>query len=310
MTQCRPATTAQTELLEALITSGHILPTGVPGIVGWGEEFECIRQAVGALIDREGVVDRPEYMRFPPALPRHVLEDNGYFESFPHLAGTIFIFDGSEADATALAEKTASGEDWSSYQQRSDMALAPAACYPVYPEIARRGPLPAGGVVVSLGAAWVFRHEPAADPSRLQFFHQHEIVRIGDPESVLSWREQWRDRAVELLRSLGLDANAEIANDPFFGRKGRLLATAQRAHELKFEVTVPVGGDSPTAVASFNYHRTHFAESHGLLMADGRLAHTGCLGFGEERIVIALLFTHGVLVAAWPADVRQVLWPD
>ena len=34
----------------------------------------------------------------------------------------------------------------------------------------------------------------------------------------------------------------------------------------------------------------------GLELADGSTAHTACLGFGLERIVIALFRTHGLLV--------------
>ena len=60
--------------------------------------------------------------------------------------------------------------------------------------------------MVDAGGSYVFRHEPSGDPARLQMFHQREIVRIGEPEAVLEWRDAWRDRAVELLRSVGLDA--------------------------------------------------------------------------------------------------------
>ncbi len=66
----------------------------------------------------------------------------------------------------------------------TDLVLTPAACYPVYPAIAARGPLPPGGVTVDAGGAYVFRHEPSGDPARLQMFHQREIVRIGEPETV------------------------------------------------------------------------------------------------------------------------------
>ena len=52
-------------------------------------------------------------------------------------------------------------------------------------------------------------------------FHQREIVRIGEPDDVAAWRDTWRDRAIELLRGLGLDADFDVASDPFFGRSGR-----------------------------------------------------------------------------------------
>ena len=46
-------------------------------------------------------------------------------------------------------------------------------------------------------------------------------------------RDAWRDRAVALLRSIGLDAGADVASDPFFGRSGKLLSRSQKAQALK-----------------------------------------------------------------------------
>ena len=86
-----------------------------------------------------------------------------------------------------------------------------------------------------------------------------------------------------------------------------MLAASQREQELKFEVTVPIAGPEPTAVASFNYHQDHFA-AYGIELDDGSGAHTACLGFGLERIALALFKTHGLEVGSWPADVREELW--
>ena len=88
----------------------------------------------------------------------------------------------------------------------TDLTLMPAACYPVYPAIAHRGALPAGGIFVEAGGCWVFRHEPSQDPARRQMFRQHELVRLGEPETVATWRDEWAKRGLELLRGLGLDA--------------------------------------------------------------------------------------------------------
>jgi len=154
----------------------------------------------------------------------------------------------------------------------------------------------------------VFRHEPSHDPARRQIFHQHELVRIGEPDAVLEWREEWANRGLELLRGLGLDAQLDVANDPFFGRRGRMLAANQQAERLKLELLVQIAGPEPTACASFNHHREHFGQTWGIELSDGSTAHTACLGFGHERIVLALLNTHGLKPDSWPAAARAQLW--
>ena len=73
---------------------------------------------------------------------------------------------------------------------------------------------------------------------------------------------------------------------------------------------VPVISDTePTALCSFNYHQDKFGGEFGIRTADGAVAHTACLGFGMERVTMALFKVHGFDVAAWPADVRSQLWP-
>ncbi len=302
------ATPDQAAFREELLARGLLIDSGVPGLYGRGGAFEDIRQRFDALVRPAAAPDQPETMRFAPLLPRRQLEASGYLHSFPHLAGSVFAFEGRESDAIEQHERASRREDWSAFQRMTDLALVPAACYPVYPALAARGEVPSGGLVVDAGSAWVFRHEPSQDPARMQMFHQRELVRIGSPGEVLEWRDRWSERGLALLRRLGLAAERDFAADPFFGRSGRMLAHNQRQQELKFELLVPLGGIEPTAVSSFNYHREHFAEHYGLLFADGSPAHTACLGFGGERVVLALLFTHGCEPGAWPAEVRHQLW--
>jgi seryl-tRNA synthetase len=136
-----------------------------------------------------------------------------------------------------------------------------------------------------------------------------ELVRIGEPDAVLAWRDGWIERGRELLERLRLDVRSDVAADPFFGRRGRMLALSQVDQALKFELHVPIAGEEPTAVASFNYHQDHFGSLYAIGLAGGGVAHTACLGFGHERMVLALVRAHGTDPATWPADVRGALWP-
>ncbi len=301
------ATDRRPAFLASLVAAGHLVPSGVPGVNGRGATFEAIRLALDDLITRETADQNAEVIHFPPLIPRRDLESSEYLQSFPHLAGTIFGFAGSELEAHEQYAIAHDHGDWSRFQSMTDLVLTPASCYPVYPAIAARPPLGRDGTTIDPGAAYVFRHEPSDDPARLQMFHMRELVRIGDPDQVLPWRDAWVERALALLRDLGLQAETDVAADPFFGRAGRMLAANQREQQLKIEIIVPVAGPEPTAVASFNYHQGYFAELRGIRRADGGVVHTACLGFGHERIVLALLMEHGLDPAHWPAEVLDRL---
>ena len=303
-------TTCEQAFLDELIQQQHFLPSGEPGIYGRGNKFEKVRLAIDSLITSISAEDCPETPRFPPLISRRTLEKAGYLKSFPNLCGAVFSFNGKEAAALDLLERANRGEDWSSHLSMTDVALTPAACYPAYPALALRGPLPIGGITLDLGGCYVFRNEPSGDPARLQVFHQREMVRAGSADQVLAWRELWMARAKQIFDRLNLDAKLDIASDPFFGRGGRLLANSQREQRLKFEILVPIASHEPTAVSSFNYHQEHFGSAFGIRLHDGTTASSACLGFGLERITLALFRKHGLNTASWPRGVTQSLWPE
>ncbi len=292
---------------DGLVRHGLIVPVGVPGAFGRGAVFEDVLERFNALVSQLAREDRAEVYTFPPVISRNVLEKVKYLDSFPHLCGAVYSFFGKEAQAKALAARVNEGKPWGDLLGMTEVVMNPAACYPVYPSFA--GTLPEAGRLVSM-LNWVYRHEPSAEPTRMQSFRVREFVRAGTPQQVLEWRDLWLRRGLELLISLGLAARSAVAADPFFGRGGKLLAVNQKEQQLKFEVLVPVvSAEEPTAVCSFNFHQEHFAATFGIRTGDGRVANTACLGFGLERIVMALIKTHGFEPEKWPAEVRRRLWP-
>lgn len=300
-------TAEQQAFLSDLVAHGHFLPSGEPGIYGRGAGFERVRTGFDALVSRVAAPDAADTPRFPPLIPRRTLERAGYLKSFPNLCGCVHSFAGNEFAAMDLVDKASRAEDWSSHLTPTDVVLVPAACYPAYPATALRGPLPDGGVTLDLGGSYVYRNEPSGDPARLQMFHQREMVRIGNVDDVLEWRERWMKRAAAIFEEVGLDALVEVASDPFFGRGGRLLAKNQREMGLKFEVLVQIASPERTAVTSFNYHQDHFGSVFGIQQHDGSVAHSACLGFGLERVTLALFRQHGINSRDWPHAVRVAL---
>lgn len=293
-----------------LVEHGLVVPTPVRGVWGRGSAFEDIVQRFDALVMRETEGDGAQPMAFPPVLPRTLIEQLGYLDNFPQLAGSVHSFMGSDADGRELARRAHEGGDWESMLAPTDVMLAPAACYPVYPGFS--GLLPEGGRLITV-LGWVFRHEPSDEPTRLQSFRMREFIRMGPPATVVAWRDGWLQRGLDLLQRLGLPVKSDVAADPFFGRTGRMMAAQQVEQRLKFEILVPViSEDRPTAICSFNWHQDHFSGKFGIRTrdtGDEALAHTACLGFGLERVALALVRTHGFDVHAWPEAVRAQLWP-
>lgn len=299
-------TEARKAFLDELFAAGLLVDSGVPGLYGRGHVFEDIVERFEAFIRRVAAGDGAIRLRFPPILSRAAFERTGYMKNMPQLAGTVHSFMGGQAEHVELLKDIEDGKDYSSHQRMTDVVLCPAVCYPLYPT--QRGELPEGGREFEL-CAYCFRHEPSDDPARMQAFRQWEFVRLGSADDVQKWRKRWLDRAEDMLAKVGLDARSSVANDPFFGRTGRMLAANQREQELKIELTIPItSAEKPTACVSVNYHQDLFGSTFGIRMGDAP-AHTGCIGFGLERITLALLKTHGTDPRSWPASVREHLWP-
>lgn len=292
---------------QGLVEHGLIVPVGVLGAFGRSGIFEDVLERFNGLVSQVAKNDGADVFTFPPIIDRKVLERVHYMDSFPHLCGNVYSFFGKESQAKELSQRIHEGKPWNEMLEMTQVVLNPAACYPVYPSFT--GTVPDAGRLVSM-MNWVYRHEPSIEPTRMQSFRVREFVRVGTPDQVVQWRDMWLQRGLDLLRSLGLPARSDVASDPFFGRGGKVLAAGQREQKLKFEVLVPViSEENPTAVCSFNYHQEHFGSTFEIRTPDGKTANTACLGFGLERIVMALFKTHGFDPLAWPADVRAKLWP-
>lgn len=304
-----PTTYDPIEFRDELAASALIHPSTVKGVYGRGAVLEDIINRFDALVMRLTAGDGAEEVTFPPVVPRALIERMGYLDNFPQLIGSIHSFFGTDAQAKAMAQTARDGERWESALDITELMMLPAACYPVYPMFS--GLLSGAGRLITT-KNWCFRHEPSDEPTRLQSFRMREFIRLGAPADVEVWRDQWLQRGLDLLLSLGLPAAADVANDPFFGRVGKMMANSQREQRLKFEILVPVISlEAPTAVCSFNWHQEHFSRKFGIgYGGEGEPAHTACLGFGLERIALALVKTHGVDPATWPAVVRRQLWPE
>lgn len=292
---------------DELVAHRLIVPAGVPGAFGRGPVFEDVLARVDRLILDQASDDAVESLNFPPVIDRDIIERTGYMDSFPNLCGAVHSFVGPEREARAIAQRIAAHEPWGPLLAQTDVVLNPAACYPFYPTCT--GVIPQNGRHVTMDA-WVYRQEPSQDPTRLRAFRVREFVRLGTADVVVAWRDVWLERGLSLLKSLGLPARAAVAADPFFGKGGKMLAAGQVEQKLKFEVLIPVSSDeNPTACCSFNYHQDKFGLAFDIRLPDGGAAHSACLGFGMERVVMALFKTHGFDPVRWPAGARARLWP-
>jgi seryl-tRNA synthetase len=297
--------TEQSSFRDELVTASILVPATSDGIYGRSALYEDIVAAIERLVAVTASSDGATSYRFPPVMPRSVLEQSGYLSSFPDMIGSVFR--GDNADHKRLIEAAQSGGEWTSFLEAADVSLCPAVCHPLYPTL--RGTLPEGGRRYDV-SGWCFRREPSLDPARMQSFRQHDLVYVGDADGARQNRDRWLQLGVEILGSLGLMVETVVANDPFFGRVGRILAENQRAETLKFEIVTPVNSvEHPTAIASANCHLDHFGEPFGIVTADGAVAHSCCFGFGLDRITLALLRTHGVRPEDWPKAARDRLWP-
>lgn len=249
--------------------------------------------------------------RYPTLLAMEALRRSGYPVNFPGLISVTAHIDDSggaspSAIAAALAGRRAGGPGPFAL---SDAVLPPTMCLHIYEQFrldqARPGDYP---VVTARGPA--FRREvDTADPlMRLSEFNIRECVFFGDRAGVWRNREIAQEMAVAVTGDMGLPGRLALAADAFFASPdGDRKRQVQRMTKAKYELLCPAGDGTEVAVASFNYSGRKFVESYDLNA--GPEVVSGCLGFGLERMAMALARQHESVSAA-DAVVTRVLDGD
>jgi seryl-tRNA synthetase len=280
-------------------------PMGVDGVYGRTGAYEAVVEGLQLYVSTL----RPrgaEVFRFPPVVSRALIEKSGYLKSFPHLLGCVCSLGTDVKRVSEAVARHEAGGSWTDSAQASELVLAPAACYPIYPIAAARGPITEA--LLFDVACDCFRREPSKEIDRFQSFRMREFVAVGSAGEISAFRDDWMARAPEIAGDLGLAHAIDAASDPFFGREGQMVGRFQVANALKFEMLIPVrASETPTACMSFNCHRDHFGLTWNMKTADGEPAHTACVAFGIDRLAVALFAQHGLELAGWPQALRARL---
>lgn len=225
-----------------------------------------------------------------PALMRVAdLNRFDYFRNFPHIVTCGCAIHQDALDTYARTDGPLS-EIPTAHLAAADHVLAPAACYNIYLDY-QNAALAADLKVTTIGQC--YRNETAYDGlARLRSFSMREIVCIGSADGVKRHVAELKQTVVGFLNGIGLPITVGVATDPFFDRSSE-RAVLSRLFPTKEEVQY----DGKVAIASFNFHRNFFGERCGITIG-GETAFSGCVAFGVERWIHALVTHFGEAEAA------------
>ena len=193
--------------------------------------------------------------------------------------------------------------------QNDRVSLAPAVCYHAYPEWSGRTLGDTPTLLTARGRCYRYEDGKHIPLERLWEFTMREIIVIGTRQQVEDVRQSLVRRVMTLVERLELDASIETATDPFFAPADEGRRLMQQAGALKYELRLAIDATGRTiAAASFNHHHDFFGTRFGIRLAGDTPAHSGCVAFGLERWVLALLAQHGVEREGWPNAARA--WLD
>lgn len=255
-------------------------------------EFDAAPHAFPALIGAD-VLDRCRYLKNFPAslnLVSHLREDHAILQEFARsvqVDGAGLVFDRNAASSV-------------------ECLLSPSVCFHWYMWL-RDSLLERPRAVTALGKCFRYESSNLTGLERLWDFNMREIIFVGPAEYVLDARNRLVDLSARFLDELGMAYEISTATDPFFVDSYAVQAAYQQGFELKYELLAPLPySGKKLAVGSVNYHQDFFGRSF-CIQAGENPAHTGCLGFGYERLALAFIAQHGPDESKWPEIVRAGL---
>jgi seryl-tRNA synthetase len=261
-----------------------------------GNLLELYRRLDRLFLNWAAECNAAEY-RFPTFVPARELAKLDYFHSFPHLVTFPAVLDPSDENLKHFSE--GAPLDPEGVVQLTATApirdvLTPAACYHFY--IQFQGEAINSPRYVTTRAT-CFRREAFYSPLERQWsFSMREIVCLGNADEVKQFLRRYQDRIERYLSLIGLPVEWKNATDPFFNPARNPKYVLQKLDPVKTEMVYHTG----LAIGSINFHRNYFGEAFQI-SRDGKEAFSGCVAFGVERWIYAILNQFGTDERNWPS---------
>lgn len=224
-----------------------------------------------------------EEFLFPAFIPAKELARIDYFRSFPHLLTFPVTLDATETNLQDFVREPITDDAiLLTSTEKVREVLTPAACYHFYIRFA--GETLEQPLYLTT-CAICFRRESSYTPLQRQWcFRMRELVCIGTPDEVKSFLSQVQSNVKSYLSILQLPIAWIEATDPFFDPSRNPRYLSQRLDPVKTEIVF----EDRLAIGSINHHRNFFGDAFRISRA-GKDAFSGCVAFGIERWIFALL---------------------
>ncbi len=301
-----PCTTDPMPILQA---SGEIVHTG-EGLFSLGPLAASLCRYFETQLFQLGLAQGAQIYRFPTMIPAGFLEKIQYFKNFPHsLSFAIHLREDLDViEQFAAQTHCLEGEIHAPPNSFANIrhTLAPTICHNFYLYLANRT-LPQDPMIATAQGN-CFRYESINMHSleRLWNFSMWEVIFVGSAPQVKAALNTASQAASRLVQEWGLAYRLENANDPFFIREFGTQAGFQNIYDLKYEYRARLPFKEGTvAVGSRNYHMDFFGRHMQIKLASGTFAHSGCIGFGLERLAFAYLSQYGTDPKQWTEPVRS-----
>lgn len=290
-----------------LLAQGEIVPFG-RGRYGFGAKLVSLMEYFDMQVRRMAAAFQAQARQFPALIGAEVLQRCQYLRNFPaslnlvaHLREDHGVLQDFARSARCNGEQLVCDP---AQMSGIECLLSPSVCFHWYMWL-RDSQLREPCAITALGKCFRYESANLTGLERLWDFSMREIVFVGPSDYVLSSRTTLVDLSVALLKDLGMAFEITTATDPFFVESYAVQAAYQQGFELKFELLAPLPySGKKLAIGSINYHQDFFGRSFAI-ESEGQPAHTGCIGFGYERMALAFLAQHGLDEKTWPAPIAD-----
>lgn len=294
--------------IDELIHAGVISETH-KGIFLWREPLSLFLQFLDeAIVQRFARAFDASEEKFPNVISIEKLIKTNHLSSFPeHLNFVNNIQpDLNTLDVFAENAKTNGNLDFINTQIMDIPQLIhnPSTCYHCY--ASRDGQkIEKNLAVTALTSCHRYEGANHTQLGRLMEFSLREVIFLGNPDFVRDTRAECLKQVEKFAHDWEIGGVLQSENDPFFTSDFEIKAEHQRKMKMKYEYRAYISdGDDGLAILSSNLHGLTFSKMFNI-NSDRGPVHTGCLGFGLERLLIVLLSQHGKDPKEWPKKLKS-----